>query len=142
MMQSGELNPRVLVVDDDPAIQQMLVILLQRYGISADVAVDGELALQRLRSRRYAAILLDLMLPRTNGFEVIRDLKCLSPEILDRVIVLTAASDRTLQYLKASDVRRVLRKPFDINELVAEVRDCMAQGPPGQSIPQKGGPTV
>lgn len=107
-----------------------------------DVARDGEIALQRLRSREYGAILLDLMLPRTNGFEVIRHLKCLSPAVLDRVIVVTAASQRTLEFLDAGVVRKVLRKPFDIDDLVAEVRECMAQKPRGAGIGSKSEPTV
>jgi DNA-binding response OmpR family regulator len=142
MLPPGDCDQRVLVVDDDPAIQQMFCAVLKRQGISIDVALDGEIALQCLRSRKYDVVLLDLMLPRTNGFEVIRHLKCLSPDILDRVIVVTAASQRTLQYLDAGIVRKVLRKPFDINELVAEVRDCMAQRSQAESTPAKRGPTV
>jgi DNA-binding response OmpR family regulator len=125
MNDAGDFDQLVLVVDDDPAIQQMYCTLLKRQGIRSDIAADGDIALQRLRSREYGAVLLDLMLPRTNGFEVIRHLKCLRPEILDRVIVVTAASERTLEYLDAGDVRKVLRKPFDIDELVSDVRDCM-----------------
>jgi DNA-binding response OmpR family regulator len=138
----GDYIQRVLVVDDDPAIQQMFSALLKREGISIDVALDGEIALQCLRCREYDAVLLDLMLPRTNGFEVIRHLKCLSPDVLDRVIVVTAASQHTLQYLDADVVRKVLRKPFDINELVAEIRDCMAQRSQAESIRAKREPTV
>ena len=118
---------RVLVVDDDPAIVEMFRILLAREGISVDVVTDGDTALQSLRGGDYDAILLDLMLPHTNGFEVIRDLKCLQPDVLNRVIVVTAASQRTLECLDTHDVRTVLRKPFDIGELIAEVRACMAQ---------------
>jgi DNA-binding response OmpR family regulator len=127
MDDSDDFNQRVLVVDDDPAIQQMFTTLLKRQHISSDVAADGDAALRSLRKRDYAAILLDLMLPRTNGFEVIRHLKCLQPHLLHRVIVVTAASERTLECLDTASVRTVLRKPFDINELVAEVRACLAQ---------------
>ena len=127
METANELRQRVLVADDDVAIQQMVVTLLTRNGINADAVGDGEAALQRLRKLEYDAILLDLMLPRTNGFEIIRDLKCLQPSLLNRVIVVTAASERTLECLDPRDVRKVLRKPFDINELVGEVRACMAE---------------
>lgn len=127
MRQSDDFGQRVLVVDDDPAIQQMVVTLMKRNGLASDVVEDGETALQRLRNLEYDAILLDLMLPRINGFEIIRHLKCLQPTLLDRVIVMTAASERTLQSLDPNDVRKVLRKPFDINDLVTEVRACMTQ---------------
>lgn len=132
----------VLVVDDDPAIQQMFRTVLKRQGISADVVADGESALQRLRNREYDAILLDLMLPRTNGFEVIRHLKCSKPNLLSRVIVVTAAAERTLECLDTNDVRKVLRKPFDIDELVAEVRACMAQRSGARRVAATGRGTV
>lgn len=140
--ESSDSGHRVLVVDDDPAIQKMLSTLLRRQGISADVVDDGEIALQRLHNREYDAILLDLMLPRTNGFEVIHHLKCLKPDFLNRVIVVTAASERTLQYLDVNDVRKVLRKPFDINELVADVRDCIAQKSAAHGSRLNGGPAL
>lgn len=123
----NEFRQRVLVAEDDLAIQQMVVTLLTRYGVNAEGVADGEAVLQRLRRFEYDAVLLDLMLPRTNGFEIIRHLKCLQPDLLSRVIVVTAASERTLEYLDHGDVRKVLRKPFDIGELVGEVRACMAE---------------
>lgn len=71
----------------------MLMTVLKRNGVSTEVVGDGETALERLRNLEYDAILLDLMLPRTNGFEVIRHLECLKPHVLNRVIVVTAASE-------------------------------------------------
>jgi DNA-binding response OmpR family regulator len=138
MHEPNERCQRVLVVDDDPAIQQMCIALLRRNGVNTDVVGDGETALQRLRSLEYDAILLDLMLPRTNGFEVIRHLKCSKPDLLNRVIVVTAASERTLRWLDTHDVRTVLRKPFDIHDLVAEVRACISQTPDGNGAGPRG----
>ena len=126
MRAGNESGSRVLVVDDDVAIQQMVARLLKRNGFEAEVVSDGEAALRRLRNAEYVAILLDLMLPRLNGFEVIRHLKCLQPHLLSRVIVVTAAAERTLEGLDRRDVRKVLRKPFDIDDLVGEVRACVA----------------
>ena len=88
---------------------------------------ERQVALLRLRNHEYAAILLDLMLPRTDGFEVIRHLQSWKPHVLDRVIVVTAASERSLQTLDSTTVRKVLRKPFDIDELISEVRTYMDQ---------------
>lgn len=132
-MKAGTFDQRVLVADDDPMVQQMFRTLLEREGIRADVVSDGHTAVQLVRSREYHALLLDLMLPRMNGFEVIRDLKCVKPNMLKRVIVVTAVSERTLQYLDRKDVRTVIRKPFDIADLIAEVRGCIG-------LPSSGGP--
>lgn len=126
-MQRVGIGQRVLVVDDDPAIQQMYSAVLKCNGFNADVAGDGDAALQRLRDLEYDAVVLDLMLPTTNGFEVIRHLKCLNPDVLSRVIVVTAASERTLLSFDKNTVRKLLRKPFDVDELLGEICACAAE---------------
>lgn len=118
-------HPRVLVVDDDRAIQVMFDVVLKHHGFHADVVADGQAALERLRDHEYDAILLDLMLPRTNGFEVIGHLKAGESQLLTRTIVVTAASGRTLELLDADDVHAVLKKPFDLDELIAALLSCM-----------------
>ena len=116
---------KVLVVDDDEAIQVLMRAIFRRQDVVVDVAGDGDIALERLRHRHYDVILLDLMLPIVNGFDVIRELKWCEPDLLARTIVLTAASDRVLRNFEdAALVRRVMRKPFDLGELIAEVLSC------------------
>jgi DNA-binding response OmpR family regulator len=105
----------------------MYLALLSRTGVEADFAADGDTALARLRRRDYDAVILDLMLPGTNGFEIIRYLKCLQAALLDRVIVVSAASQQTLEFFESGLVRKVLRKPFDIHELLAEVHACIGE---------------
>jgi CheY-like chemotaxis protein len=122
-----EKSVRLLVVDDDEAIQILMKAVFYRCGIDVDLAADGEAALAKMRRVKYDAIVLDLMLPVTNGFEVIRALKATAPDILDRTIVLTAAADRTLQHFSdAKAVRRVMRKPFDLDDFVDEVLSCFS----------------
>lgn len=124
----------VLVVDDDAAIRTLVRALLERQGIVVDAVGDGASALRLLQSIQYDAIVLDLMLPGTNGFEVVRHLKNVSPEVLDRVIVVTAAADRTLTDFDSAVVRKMLRKPFDIDDLVSEVLACRAVTPPRRAL--------
>jgi DNA-binding response OmpR family regulator len=122
------LVPRVLIVDDDDGIQALMKALLLRRDVTVDSAGDGDAALRKLRERRYDSIVLDLMLPKVNGFEVVRDLKARSPEMLKRTIVVTAVSNLTLRDFKDSElVRCVMRKPFDINEFIDEVLACAAE---------------
>jgi DNA-binding response OmpR family regulator len=122
------LVPRVLIVDDDDGIQALMKALLLRRDVSVDSAGDGDLALRKIRERTYDSIVLDLMLPKVNGFEVVRDLKARAPEMLKRTIVVTAVSNLTLRDFKDSElVRRVMRKPFDINEFIDEVLACAAE---------------
>jgi CheY-like chemotaxis protein len=89
---------KALVVDDDISIQTMIDALLTRHGVDVDPAFDGTEALIRLRNRTYDAIVLDLLLPETNGFETVRHLHIIDPGLLQRVIFMTAASERTLQF--------------------------------------------
>jgi DNA-binding response OmpR family regulator len=102
--------------------------LLVRRDVDVDIAGDGDAALRKLRERSYDSIVLDLMLPKVNGFELVRDLKARTPEMLKRTIVVTAASNLTLRDFKDSElVRRVMRKPFDITEFIEEVMACAAE---------------
>jgi CheY-like chemotaxis protein len=116
--------PLVLVVDDDDAFHGFMHVLLERGGFHVDDAHDGLEAIRMLRTGHYATILLDLMMPRFNGFEVLWHLKALQPKVLDRVVVMTAASDATLRALDEKLVYAVLRKPFDLDAILSVVSVC------------------
>ncbi len=117
--------PRVLIVDDDDGIQTLMKALLRRREVIVDSASDGDAALRKMREQSYDSIVLDLMLPKLNGFEVVRELKTNAPDLLKRTIVVTAVSNHALRDFEDSElVRRVMRKPFDINEFVDEVLAC------------------
>ena len=119
---------QVLLVDDDPSTRTLLTAVLERQGWIPDVACDGEQALQKLRKGRYRAILLDLLMPRINGFEVLHALRAQQPEILPNVIVLTAASDHTLRdFPDTGRICSLLRKPFDNAELLRLVDGCLSR---------------
>jgi DNA-binding response OmpR family regulator len=115
---------KILVVEDDAAIRALLATLLQHSGYSCDFSPDGNDAVDRLRKADYDAILLDLMLPGQFGFDIIRFLNAERPAMSPRVIVLTAASQATLRDFDASQVHTVMRKPFDIDQLLTNVRVC------------------
>jgi DNA-binding response OmpR family regulator len=119
---------QLLVVEDDEGIRELIDVMFRRWSVMIDHACDGKAALERLRKRAYDAVVLDLMLPSVNGFEVIRELKNRNPELLPRTIVLTAASDLTLRdFADARLVRRIIRKPFDVGEFMDEVLSCARQ---------------
>jgi DNA-binding response OmpR family regulator len=121
-------NKQILLVEDDRGIQGLISVIFSRRQIEVDVASDGGEALEKLRSRDYGALLLDLMLPRVNGFEVVRELKATKPEMLKRTIIVTAASDLTLRDFDHTQVLKLLRKPFSIGELVGWVDQCLENG--------------
>jgi CheY-like chemotaxis protein len=114
----------VLVVDDDEAIRNLVVRVLRREQYQTAEAVHGREALERLREKPFAAMVLDLMMPVMTGIEVIRYLETHDDAGAPCVIVVTAASERDLLQVRSPSVHAVLRKPFDLTALIAAVRDC------------------
>jgi DNA-binding response OmpR family regulator len=115
---------RALICEDDPSIRALVRTVLVREGFAVDVAPDGAVGLERLRLGCYDVLLLDLMMPGVDGYEVIRTVKEERPPTLKRVVVMTAASEAIKNSLP-EPVCRLLPKPFDIDQLVAAVRDCL-----------------
>jgi len=116
--------PNVLVIDDDQALRGLFTTLLTRKGFAVDTANDGRVAYDRLQVHTYSVILLDLMMPEVNGFELLEKLRRDSPTLLDRVIVMTGANQRAVEPLKSKRICGLIRKPFDIDNLVSSAVAC------------------
>jgi DNA-binding response OmpR family regulator len=116
---------KVLLIEDDGGIRDLIGIVLTRVGIEFDCAGDGAAGQLQLRSNKYAALVLDLMLPVVNGFELVRELRSFSPGMLDRTIIITAASESTLRDFDCDQVFALLRKPFDLDDLLSTVSRCV-----------------
>jgi len=115
---------RVLVVDDDAAIRQMFLTLLRRDGYVVECAHDGSEGLSLLRDGDYDTVILDLMMPRTSGFELLDIVEVEKPAAMKRIIVTTGASHNDLKKLDSTRVFALIRKPFDIHELLQKVGEC------------------
>ena len=126
------LNPRegegkrVLVVDDEAAILQLVAEGLRRSGFQVDTVADGATALQRLKQDRYDVTLCDWKMPGLNGRDVYEQLSSFNPDLCKRMIFVTGdvINERMQQFLKAED-RPCLSKPFVISELRAAIRDIL-----------------
>ena len=116
---------RILVVDDDDGIRALLRAVISGAGHEVDVASDGAQALDVLARIPYDAVILDLMMPGINGFEVIKHLEKENP-LKRYVIVLSAATPKTIEDLQSPAICSKLRKPFDIQELFAAIDGCIA----------------
>ena len=118
---------RVLIVEDEPNIVLSLSFLLRRAGYEVAAVDDGEAALVALRSQPARLMILDLMLPKANGFEVLKAVKT-DPALAGvRVLILTAkgqARDRRLA--EAIGVDAFMTKPFSNREIMSEVRRLAA----------------
>ena len=103
---------QILVVDDDPSIRNLLRLVAERRGLSVDMAADGAEALQLLAERRYALAIVDLMMPRVNGYELVTAIRRFTQR--PAVVIATAMSDSLVGLLDAEIVHTIIRKPFDI----------------------------
>jgi len=120
-----EQRERVLVADDDQSIRQLVSTIVKRESFTVDAASDGLEAIECLKKNEYAVVLLDLMMPRLDGFGVIEWLKANPPLIKPIVIVITAYADQRFKEVDADFVAGVLRKPFEVAELGNLVRACV-----------------
>lgn len=114
----------VLVVDDNQETCTLLTALLQRDFI-VQIAHDGLEAVEKLKTTKYSAILLDLRMPHHDGFSVLDFLLQTRPDALASVIVLTAMlSAREIDRARAYKVCDIVAKPFDIDALLGIVKQC------------------
>lgn len=120
------MRPAVLIADDDPPLLALLKTLVRREG-DLDVVTcrDGEEAIRALAERHFDVVLLDLMMPHRNGFDVIEYLREHRPDQLGVVLVLTAATNEFAEQLDPSVVHAVVSKPFDTVALLALIRNII-----------------
>jgi len=128
------------VVDDDDAIRALLLTVLRRRGFPVDTARHGGEALAKLKRCCYAVILLDLMMPRVSGWEVLQELSKYDQGKRPIAIVMTAGTEP--RDMDPRLVAGTIRKPFDVELLVDMVtagvatigdRDQFAGCPPREN---------
>ena len=110
----------VLIVEDDSNARQTISIALERKGLRVMVAEDGVEAMRVLALRRFCVLLLDLVLPKADGYAVIAYVKENMPEL--PVIVMTSLSADELSGLDRSVVQNVLFKPLPMEEMADRVQ--------------------
>jgi two-component system, OmpR family, alkaline phosphatase synthesis response regulator PhoP len=123
------LARRILVIEDDPSISLGLRINLEAEGYVVGVAEDGRAGLDRVTSEAWDAIILDVMLPKLNGFEVVRHMRSLGDHT--PVLMLSAKSaesDKVMGLeLGAEDY---ITKPFGVGEVLARIKVALRRRPP------------
>src|SRR5947209_3486178 len=87
---SAAMSNRILVVDDDHAIRHLVVNILERAGYDTIEAFDGQDAIEHLDHDAIDGIVLDLMMPRVDGFGVVDHLAATRPEMVEKTVMLTA----------------------------------------------------
>jgi two-component system alkaline phosphatase synthesis response regulator PhoP len=131
------LNPRVLLVEDEPGLRLTLSDRLGSEGYSVETANDGEAGLARASEGAHDLIILDVMLPRMNGFDVCREVR--HRGVTTPILMLTARGqvvDKVVGLKLGAD--DYLTKPFETIELMARLEALLRRAP---SSPRPGGET-
>jgi two-component system, OmpR family, response regulator len=129
MSTSEQLKPRpapsVLIVDDDAGVRTMLGAALRRQGYVLETAANGAEAIDRLTDGTYSVVLLDLLMPNVDGFEVLKYLRERRPEAARCLIVMTALTEASRQLYSYREVVHVVKKPFDLDDLLSRINSCI-----------------
>lgn len=116
----------VLIVDDEPNIRQIVQMVFEELaGVQTILAEDGEEALDRVRAAKPDLILLDLMIPKMDGFEVLRRLKADPATMSIPVVAVTACGREKCQQALAAGCADIILKPFDVEDLATRVEFCL-----------------
>ncbi len=114
---------KVLIADDEQNIVISLEFLLRREGFEVFVASDGEEALIKLRAEKPDLVLLDVMMPKMNGFDVCQAIRA-DPNLADMRVLMLTAKGREAEVSKGLGLGAdaYMTKPFSTKELVVQVR--------------------
>lgn len=123
------MNKRILIADDEPNIVLSLEFLMKREGFEVQVAADGEAALQAIAAQVPDLILLDIMLPKKDGFDVCQQIRA-NPQWNAIKVVMLTAKGRDTEVSKgiALGADAYMTKPFSTRDLVAQVRQLLGLG--------------
>ncbi len=120
-------NELILLVDDEPSIIELSRMYLERDGFGIETAADGESALAMVERHQPALVVLDVMLPKLDGFEVCRRLRASQ---IDTAILMLTARDEDIDKIIGLELGAddYLTKPFNPRELVARVKAILRRG--------------
>ena len=111
--------PRVLVVDDERSMRELLAIVLKRDGYEVLVAEDGERAIELLKKQRVDILITDIRMPQMSGVDVLREAKNIDPEIISIVMTAFASTDTAVEALRLGAADYVHKSPSAANDCAA-----------------------
>ena len=127
------MRPRILVVEDDTATREALQRILELEGCDVEAVPDGERAVGALANRKFAAIVLDIALPKMSGTDVMEYIASTTPEALNSIIVVTGLEAREIRKL-FPEICETLSKPVIPARLLGSVRRCLAHSNRGSEL--------
>ncbi|MBJ6145412.1 response regulator transcription factor [Hymenobacter sp. BT559] len=122
--------PAILIVDDEPNIVMSLEFLMRKNGYQVGIARNGSEALAAVAQTPYDLVLLDVMMPDVDGYQVCRTIRENASRAATKVIFLSAKSQPTdVQQGYAAGADLYIPKPFSTRQLMEKVRELLAKEP-------------
>jgi two-component system, NtrC family, response regulator PilR len=115
---------KILVVDDEQSLREVLSIMLKRAGYAVTCASDGEEAVEQLTKEIFDLVITDLRMPKVDGMEVLKAVKSASPETVVLVITAFATADSAVEAMKQG-AYDYLTKPFQVDEVQLIIRNAL-----------------
>jgi DNA-binding response OmpR family regulator len=126
------VNERILFVEDDDSLRESATLVLERVGFTVVAVGDGQLALDTFSSKPFDLVLLDVMLPSVDGFDVCREIR----RTARTPIVMLTARTETAEVVAGLELGAddYVTKPFEASELVARVRAVLRRATPDTEV--------
>ena len=119
---------KLLIVEDNAVVRQGLAVLLEREGYEVALSAEGRQALGDLEcSPRPDLVLLDMLLPILDGWRFLEELQSLQPPLTAPIIIVTGSDAIGHDWAQAHGCAGLLRKPIEMEALLAEIRRCLAE---------------
>lgn len=119
---------RLLVVDDDRMTRMLIPALLAERNWEILQASDGAEAIEQVAAKEFDVIVLDLLMPNVNGFEVLDHLRLRHPHMLKKTIVLSGLTgQKSTAELSEQEIFKVMRKPFRMKDVVTIILLCAGE---------------
>ena len=115
---------KILVVDDEQSLREVLSIMLKRAGYAVTAVSDGEEAIEQLQKEIFDLVITDLRMPKVDGMEVLRAVKSASPETVVLIITAFATADSAVEAMKQG-AYDYLTKPFQVDEVQLIIRNAL-----------------
>lgn len=123
MENKNNKNKKILIVEDDLPTIEALAFKLNQKGIPASTALNGEEAIERLKREKYDLVLLDILLPKKNGFEVIKEIKTNGQSKDAKIIIFSnlGQEDNVEKAMKLGASGYIVKANTSINELADRI---------------------
>lgn len=122
-------NEEIIVVDDDPVALRLLARIIEMAGYKTATARNGQEALEKINQLQPALVLIDIMMPKIDGFEVCRQIRSNTHLSRQPYIIMLTARDQAADYKKADElgVNEFINKPFSPAKVSARVHTILTQ---------------